>query len=64
MKKKEGVSRLKVEGKIYENAQDMVDVMKNSFRLVFTVEGEFGAGRDNLVGNILSTVPFNYDEIF
>ncbi len=61
MKKKEGVSRLKVEGKIYEDAQDMV--MNNSFRSVFTVEGEFDAGRDKLVRNILNTVPVSYEEI-
>ncbi len=49
MKKKEGVSRLKVEGKIYDDAQDMAEVMNNSFRLIFIVEGEFDAGRDKLV---------------
>ncbi len=61
--KKESVSRLKVEGKIYEDAQDMAEVMNNSFRLVFTVEGEFDAGSNKLVRNILSTVPVSYEEI-
>ncbi len=37
--------------------------MNNSFRSVFTVEGEFDAGRDKLVRNILSTVPVSYEEI-
>ncbi len=41
----------------------MAEVMNNSFRSVFTVEGEFDAGRDNLVRNILSMVPVSYDEI-
>ncbi len=63
MKKKEGVSRLKLEGKIYEDAQDMAEVMNNSFRSVFTVEGELNAGRDKLVRNILNTVPVICEEI-
>ncbi len=41
----------------------MAKVMNNSFRLVFTVERKFDAERDNLVRNILITVPINYEEI-
>ncbi len=54
---------MKVEGKVYEDAQDMAEFMSNSFRSVFTVEGEFDAGRDKLVRNILSTVLVSYEEI-
>ncbi len=55
------MKELKVEGKIYEDPLDMVEVMNKSFRLVFTEEGEFDAGRDKLVRNILSAVPVSYE---
>ncbi len=55
---------MKVEGKIYDDAQDMTEVMNNCFRSVFTVEGEFDAERGKLVRNILNTVPVSYEEIF
>ncbi len=63
MKKTEGVLRLEVEGKVYQDALDMEEVMNKSFRSVFIVEGEFDAGRDKLMRNILSTVPVSYEEI-
>ncbi len=41
----------------------IVEVINNSFRLLFTVEGEFDTGRDKLVRYILSAVPVSYEEI-
>ena len=42
LKKREGITGLKVEGITYSGEQDMAEVMNKEFQTVFTMEGDFG----------------------
>ena len=41
MKKREGITGLRVDGKLYNETNEMAEVMNERFQSVFTKEGEF-----------------------
>ena len=56
MKRREGILSLNVEGIMYEEAQEMADVMNKCFQTVFTKEGEFVLEDLNLDDNMLTGI--------
>lgn len=48
MKKREEITRLKVNGIVYKDAQDMAEVRKKNYNSVFIMEVEFVAEREDL----------------
>ena len=56
MEHREGITKLKVEEAVYEEAQDMAEVMNKRFRSVLTVEREFEPVEEVFKGISMNTV--------
>ena len=63
MKKREGISSLKVDGVMYDQEQDMSEVMNRCFQSVFTEEGEFEGEEVELGEGILDEVEVQEQDI-
>ena len=63
IKKREGIVNLKVEGKQYNEAQEMAEVMNECFQTVFTDEGNFGLEDDDINGNVLTRIQVRREEV-
>ena len=63
MKHREGIIKLKVEETVYEEAQDMAEVMNECFRSVLAVEREFKPVEEVFKGISMNTVSVTNEEI-
>ena len=63
MKKQEVITRLKVDGIVYQNEQDMAEVMNKGFQRVFTEEGDFELQDGDLAGNELVEVEVHRERV-
>ena len=63
MKKREGITGLRVDGKIYDQIEEMAEVMNERFQTVFTEEGDFDLEDKELDGCNLIELKVNKEEI-
>ena len=63
MKKQEGITRLKVDERVYQDKQDMAEVMNKEFQKVFTEEGDFVLEDGDLAGRGLVEVEVNRESV-
>ena len=63
MKKREGITGLRVDGKLYSETTEMAEVMNERFQSVFTEEGEFKLDDKKLEGGRLNEVEVSKEEI-